>query len=429
MPYAFDLKFQEYILASFCGDRDFLATHMDVFVPEYFSDEVLRGIAESALEFFKEHKEVPTKEALLQEVKSQVAPGRTYGEYAEGVESVYEKMGENSGYYQGKAIAFARSQAIRNALRQSEYQLESGEIDGIARLVSDAAKLGDAPGTNIYNYLDGIRSRAERYSKNGHAENGRLPTGFYTLDEKMNGGLGVGELGVVVALPKTGKTSTLVNIGSSVLKKNKSVAYFTLELSKDVIASRFDTLLFGMNLQKIKKKVKTFYNSMMDLKKSVSSRLHIIEFPTNSMTVSKMEATLAKIGPVDVVIVDYGQLIRSSSKDTEMRHQLSHTYQELRRVAGEMKTRVWTAHQANRPGWGSKTLQSNNVAEDFNIVGIADFLMSFNQTEQEKRSNQARLYIMGSRIGSSGDTVHLDVDLETAVMTVSSDADQDKELE
>lgn len=430
MPYSFGLEFQEYILASIITDPDFIRSNLEVFNPDYFNDDLLKGIAECALSFFNAHKESPSKEALLHEIKKEIAPGRKINEYEEVLEKVFEKAGVNSQYYQSKAVEFAKFQALSTALKDSLVHLEQGDISEVGGLINDALKIGDhASNSYICDYFKEAKTRAIEYSNNDARKKDRLPTGFYLLDELMDGGLGVGELGVVVTLPKSGKTTTLVNMAFSALMQSKKVNYITLELSKKMIASKFDTRIFGKSLQKIRKKPKSFYETINALREKLTGNLNIIEYPTKSLTIQKMESILEKVGVGDLIIVDYGQLLKPSHSKDEKRHQISDIYENLRRIAGELKTRVWVAHQANRPGIGSKIIMPNHIAEDFNIIAIADIGISFNQTEEERRQGKGRYYVMGSRIGPSGNLIYCDVDWQTSSITVSSDEKDDEVLE
>ena len=52
--------------------------------------------------------------------------------------------------------------------------------------------------------------------------------------------------------------------------------------------------------------------------------------------------------PFDMVIVDYGDILRDTSNAKEVRHALGNIYEDLRGLAGEFEIPIWTASQANR---------------------------------------------------------------------------------
>lgn len=418
MAYKFDLDFQEHILASYINDEKFLRENFETIRPEFFGDEILGGICEAARDFWKKHRAVPDRPALIGEIKNYLAPGRKITEYKESLDKLYSFDTKNFGYYQGRACDFAKVQAVASALRNSVPLLEAGEFDSIEDLIRRSLQTG-SNGLECYDYFLEAGGRIKGYL-NGHGKGARLGTGLTILDDCMNGGLAPGELGVVVALPKHGKTTTLVNFGARALLQNKRVVYFTLELSKKMIASKFDTSIFGRSLDSIRSEPKAFAQDIKEMRDRITGKLFIAEYPTSSMTLGQAESVISKIGDVDLVIVDYGQLLKAPTRREQSRFELTETYQGLRRLAGEMKVPIWTAHQANRPGTNARILQPEHIAEDFNVVAISDISISVNHSEEEYRKGLARLYVMCSRIGPSGSQVNCNVNWKLARITQSN---------
>lgn len=416
MGYKFSLDFQKHILASVISDEEFLKGCYEVIKPEYFGDEVLSGVAECAVGFWSKEKECPSKAALLKEIKAHVAPGRKLHEYVDALEEIELLKGHNAKYYQEQAVQFAKSQALGNALRESVLYLEQGELEEISRAVKQAGDVGSGLSNgNVYDYFGSAGERIKSYL-NGHGKVERIGTGIGLLDECMGGGLGKGELGTVVALPGHGKSTTLVNFGAKALLQDKKVVYFTLELSKKMIATKFDTSIFGRTLSKIKDEPKAFAQAFKTLRDKMQGKLSIVEYPTKGLTVDKMGAIVAQIG-ADIVLVDYAQLVQAPAKREQRRHEISETYEALRRLAGELQVPVWTAHQSNRPGAGAKVINQEHLAEDFMVNAISDICISVNYNEEELRDGLMRLYILKSRIGPSGSQINCLVNFKLSRIT------------
>ena len=73
--------------------------------------------------------------------------------------------------------------------------------------------------------------------------------GWQDIDDICRGGLGKGELGVVIAPTGAGKSMVLVHLGSQAVKLGKTVVHYTLELSDTVIASRYDSCITKIPLE------------------------------------------------------------------------------------------------------------------------------------------------------------------------------------
>ena len=407
MPHwSFDPDFQKHIVAAFL-EKD-LGEGIDCLKEEFFEDEIVGDLAGLVREFFLKHEEAPGKEAMLQEVKEHGAkPGRKLHEYYEAVEEVYGFIGQNGEYYRKKASAFADSKKLAHTLKESYRLLEEGGYEEALALVQKKAQSNSSLAGRVFSFLDGIEERAKNYfdSKRGENLEGRVSTGFPLLDERLQGGLGAGETGIILAPAKNGKTTALVSFAANALFRQKKVLYVTLELSQKVISARFDCNIFGQTLEVIKSKPKTFMESMQRIREEiVGGNLHIAEFPTKSLTVHRLGELIEKQKP-EIVFIDYASLLRPSRSKDERRFELSDIHESLRGVAGKEHVPIWTAHQANRPAFRAKEVGMEHTSEDIQVAGIADVIISLNQMDEEKRSGILRLHIAGNRLGASGDTI------------------------
>ena len=164
----------------------------------------------------------------------------------------------------------------------------------------------------------------------------------------MQGGLGAGELGVVVAPAGIGKSWVLSAMGAYAISQGKNVVHYTLELNESYVGLRYDSIFSGVEGQNL------MYHKEEVLEKieKVKGDLTIKYYPTRSCTVNTLSAHIKKAtsfgAEVDMILVDYADIMRDVGKSTEMRHQLGNIYEDLRGLAGEMQIPIWTASQANR---------------------------------------------------------------------------------
>ena len=153
----------------------------------------------------------------------------------------------------------------------------------------------------------------------------------------MDGGLGEGELGVVVAPAGVGKTWLLQSIAAGAIKRGFTVVHYTLELNETYVGLRYDTVFSGITTQNIKFQ-KDEVKKIID---SLEGRMVIKYYPTRSATVNTLSAHLKQLElkniKPDMVIVDYADILRDSSGMREVRHQLGAVYEDLRGLAGEFK--------------------------------------------------------------------------------------------
>ena len=143
----------------------------------------------------------------------------------------------------------------------------------------------------------------------------------------MDGGLGSGELGVVVQL-------VLVKLGVYkvweeflLVKNGLNVVHYTLELNQNYVGLRYDTIFSGVPTN-IK-----FYQD--DVKKKIDAlegTLLIKYFPTKSATVQTLAAHLSQIEiqgtKPDLILVDYLDILKGMG--SEKLHVLENIYEDLR---------------------------------------------------------------------------------------------------
>jgi replicative DNA helicase len=245
-------------------------------------------------------------------------------------------------------------------------------------------------------YIEGIEERLTKSTRD------TIATGWDPIDEVMDGGLGKGELGVVVAPAGIGKTWCLQNIAANSVKKELTVVHYTLELNQEYVGLRYDTIFSGTPTANIK-----FYKD--EVKKKISQlkgHLLIKYFPTKSATVQTLSSHLKQVElqgiTPDLVIVDYADILRGIG--TEKRHILENIYEDLRGLAGEYEVPIWTASQANRSSLEEEIIDASKVAEAYSKVMIADFVISVSRKVEDKIANTSRFHVIKNRFGIDGIT-------------------------
>jgi len=104
----------------------------------------------------------------------------------------------------------------------------------------------------------------------------------------------------------------------------------------------------------------------------------------------------------DMIIVDYADLMRTTTQRKEKREELESIYEELRAIMQEYNVAGWTASQTNRTGLESEIITMQSISEAFNKCFVADFIFSVSRTTEDKQTNGGRIYIAKNRNGPDG---------------------------
>ena len=393
----FGTSFQSKIIASLLSDKKFIQTIIDILKPSMFDSDSNKWLVKSIQDYYFEYKKQPTLEVLkcsIEEMDNDVLKS-----------GVVEKLREtwkhieatDLDFVQKKTLDFCKNQTLKNAILESVNLLENKDYDGIKTIIDDAMKAGTTKDLG-HDYLESFKARLE--------ESSRITVGtpWDVVNDIMDGGLGAGELGVIVAPAGIGKSWTLQSLGSSVLKNKGVVVHYTLELNENYVGLRYDSIFSGVTTANIK-----YHKEDVEAKiKKLNGKLLIKYFPTKSATVQTIGAHLKQIElsgiKVDMALVDYADILMPTGNFKEKRHAIGNIYEDLRGLAGELEIPIWTASQANRSALEEDVIGADKVAEDYSKVMTADFVMSMSRKVEDKIANTGRFHVIKNRFGIDGVT-------------------------
>ena len=211
-----------------------------------------------------------------------------------------------------------------------------------------------------------------------------LATGFYEID-KLTSGLHENELIIIAARPAMGKTAFALNIATNVSKvTNKGIAIFNLEMSAEQLVTRMFSSLGQVDGKKLRTG-KLDNNDWTRLSEGISrlanTNIYIDDTPGISIGEirSKCRRQAASKEGLALVIIDYLQLISSSSKYSGNRQQeVSEISRSLKTMALELGVPVIALAQLSRAVEGrdekrplmSDLRESGSIEQDADIVSF-----------------------------------------------------------
>jgi archaellum biogenesis ATPase FlaH len=298
-------------------------------------------------------------------------------------------------YIKDTSLDFCKKQNLKSAMVKSIGLLQNSSFDEISRVINDSLKLG-VDNDEGYDYKRDFEERFKPRFRNP------ITTGWDLIDDLCKGGLGQKELGVVIAPTGAGKSMALVHLGTQALKEGKTVIHYTLELQDTVVASRYDSCLTQIPLQNLVSFKEKIYEEVQD----ISGKLIIKEYPTKTASTQTIRNHLEKLRmrsiEIDMIIIDYGDLLRPVRYLKEKRNELESIYEDLRAIASEYRCPVWTASQTNRSGLNAEVITMESISEAFNKCFVADFIFSISRTIEDKVANSGRLFVAKNRNGPDG---------------------------
>ncbi len=318
---------------------------------------------------------------------------------------------EDEDYIKHTSLDFCRKQKLKEALMKSANLLQKASFDEISVLINEALKLGS---DNSYGYDYKLDFEKRFVLK----QRSPVTTGWDIIDKISKGGLGAGELGVVIAPTGAGKSMALVHLGTQGLINGKTVVHFTLELADTVVASRYDSCLTGIHLKDLYHRKEEIYEEV----KGASGNIIVKEYPTKSASVTTLRNHLSKLQnrgiDVGMIIVDYADLLKPTGNYKEKRIELETIYEDLRGLSQEFGCPIWTASQTNRSGLNAEVITMESISEAFNKCFVADFIFTLSRTIEDKNTNAARMFVAKNRNGPDGLVYPMKMDTANVLLEV-----------
>ena len=237
-------------------------------------------------------------------------------------------------------------------------------IDDAAAAEEDTSVLLDSAEQRIFDIRsDGEKGGLEKLSSvllqtfdrldslNREADESVRPvsTGIGDLDRVITG-LNRSDLIILAARPGMGKTSFALNIARNVAcKSKKSVAFFSLEMSKEQLASRLlssEALVGGTKLRTGKLTDEEWQRLIPASDILKNANLYIDDTP--GITITEMKSRLRRLREIDLVVVDYLQLMSSTRRIDSRVNEISEITRSLKIMAKELNVPVITLSQLSR---------------------------------------------------------------------------------
>ncbi len=405
-------SYQSKVVASLITDVKFLEQVNEITKPAFFESQANQWIVGEVQHYFNEFRSTPTMEVFKIKV-GEVEDKGLKQTIVEQLKSVYLQM--ESGdlpYVKKEYLTFAKNQKVKDALFKSVELLKAGQYDKIIDTMTAASKVGVESDLGL-DYIENFESILDDVKRDS------TPTGWEVIDELMDGGLGPGELGVVMAPSGIGKSWFLAKIACSALQRGIDVVHYTLELSESYVGQRYTTILTGIQTSEHKDRKDEVIRKI----KSVPGRVRIKYYPPQFASAKTIGAHIEKMRQVGfnpkLIIIDYADLLKSGNGARDgLYAELGGIYEELRGLSGETQIPVWTATQTNRAAIDHEVIQADSVGDSYKKVQTADFIMSVSRKTKDKLSNTGRIHIVKNRFGPDGLTFPAKIDTFHGIMDV-----------
>jgi replicative DNA helicase len=265
--------------------------------------------------------------------------------------------------------------------------------------------------------MEAIESIEKLYERKGGITG--ISTGFVEFD-RMTSGMHGAEMIVIAARPSMGKTALVMNIAEHVAVQEKlPVGVFSLEMSSQQLVQRLLCSRARVNLQKVRDGFlaeRDFPSLTAAASKLAEAKIFIDD--SAGLSILELRAKARRLRAqhdVQLLIVDYLQLLRSTSRRAQDNRQLeiSEISGGIKGLAKELKIPIIVVAQLNRQpearSGGKPRLsdlrESGSIEQDADLVGLLVRPEIYEEDEEARaeKAGEAELIIAKQRNGPVGE--------------------------
>jgi len=415
-PLPFDLEAERAILGAVLLQNEALFKAAESLRPEHFYRESHRRVFSAMLELFQESRAIDLitlRDLLARQALLDAVGGSAY--LASLVDGIPRHL--NVEHY----ARIVRDKAILRRLISSGQRMVEAALEqqdepadlldraekAIFDIAADQLRQGFVPLGEI---TQGTFKQIERFYQEKATLTG-LPTGFVDFDAYTSG-LQPSEYIVLAARPSMGKTSLCLNMAQNIAAKGYTVGIFSLEMSKEQLAMRLLCSEARINAHQLR--IGALHDKELDriidvLDRLGSMKIFIDDTPAITVLEVRTKARRLKLEHgLDLVILDYMQLMRTRERFENRNQEVSFISQSLKALAKELKlpvvalsqlSRAPEARREHRPQLADLR-ESGAIEQDADLVGFIYRPEVYEPTQENE--GLAELIIEKQRNGPTG---------------------------
>ena len=396
-------------LISYCLKKPlYLRQHKNRLSKLKFSEKYVDIIYKQIFKCLDKYSTVPTESELKTIAVDFMKANDKFGAYdidivTNLISNIYSRqVTDMTGITVSHYLVEEEARRVADVLTNTKGDVLSSQLTDLERNIAKLRHLycdGDDLGTNLFSE-EGIEEARQLLEDYHNAS--CLPTGFPLLDEQLQGGLRKGELCVILAQTGLGKTASLLNLAKNYVTQGYRVAYIVLDNIKGEIISRtlgcmmnqdittgIDPTIAMNNFSNMfldKYRNKFFYKhyAPRELTKSILERyldrLKLYLFDKDK----EAGVPLEDCGKIDVLVIDYMDLMLAESGAGEFWISAEHLAQEIKAVLKNYDILGLTATQGGTEAMKAETVKLYMAQGAKSKFNAPDVVFALSQTDSEK---------------------------------------------
>lgn len=419
-------KFQYKLTHEFMENHTFFEDLSAILDQNMFTDPNLKTYVGVMKNYYEREGNVPTYDMMEIELRDISHSEKEIETYLAIIEKIKNVQTEGVDRIRDLAEKFFRQQNIvktANEILRIAGNGDTDKYDACVSLLNDAMTQGihNDFGEAVFDHINETLSDDYRIP---------IPTGIGKIDEALEGGLGKGELGVIIGPSGFGKSSMTTAMASHAACCGYKVLQIVFEDRIKQIQRKHIGRITGVEAKDLSKPdnidlVREAIENFPD-KEKLTNNLRIVKFPSGEKTARQLERFIRKLinsgFKPDLVIVDYFECLahendKSASNEFEKEGK---TMRKFEAMVGELDIAMWIPSQGTKDSINLELVTMDKIGGSVKKAQIAHIILSIARTVDDIANNKATIAILKNRAGKSG-KVFNNVEFNNGTCRISTD--------
>lgn len=416
----FGPEYQQQLIHEFITDKRFGQSIAASIKAEFFKDPAYSFIVKNIIRYYEKHDVIPNYDVLAPELRINMNHDNTFATTVLDSLNIIRKTEFVNPNIKSTAIKFCNLMALRDHIDAVKFKIDRGEISEYETISEGFKKiLIEEHHDDSINVFDNIELALNEEDRNA------VPTGVDAIDLNTKGGLGKGEVGLLIAPTGVGKTTLLSKIANSGQLAGKNILQIFFEDKYTDIQRKHLSCYSGIQLSELKNNETLVIERAREVQKQITGNLVLHKFPAEGVTMAKIKALIKKVKAsgikLDLVIVDYLECILPSggNRDGEEWVGEGRIMRQFETVCEDEEVGGWIATQGTKLSTNIDVVKIEHMGGNIKKAQIGHFIMGIAKPLELREAGKANISILKNRLGPDGMIYH-ECEFDNDAMRIST---------
>lgn len=308
-----------------------------------------------------------------------------------------------TGFLEERLQEWVARKSIERTLLDAADRVQGGDLEELRQFIAEGIEPPAAANERHEQNLVGDAPERLSLWHSGEEYGEPIPTGLPAFDQALGGGPRRSEAHYVLAPPKGAKSTLLTNIAIGAVRRRFNVYMVTFEMHAHRMLLRADRTLTRSSRYELRNEPERLVRALRGLTAAGGGELWVWEAPPQlpracEVVKRRIERLQQRTGiTIDVVVLDYLNIMGSAKNEREKRHELARISREIAALGRELDVVVWSAALVKREAVAKEFVRKQDISECFEVVAVADGMTAVCATKEMRQAGLGTLYIAAMR--------------------------------